>query len=71
MTHWIRRHAALADAALAAAVLAVSMPPVSTIAGRNRALSLILVIALICPLAWRRRAPFLVFLVIAGVALVQ
>jgi signal transduction histidine kinase len=68
---WVRRHPRLADAALAAAVLAVSVPPVSDISGRNRALSLALIIALVLPLAWRRRAPFGVFVLIAGLAVAQ
>lgn len=68
---WIRRHPLLADAALAAVVLALVVPPVSAIAGRNKVLSLALVIALVCPLAWRRKAPFLVFLLMTAAAAAQ
>jgi hypothetical protein len=66
---WIGRHPLLTDAALAAVLLAVSVPPVSTVAGRDQALSLVLIIALVVPLAWRRRAPFPVFALMAGLAL--
>jgi signal transduction histidine kinase len=68
---WIRRHPLLTDAALAAVVLAVSLPPVSDISGRDKGLSLALIIALVCPLAWRRRAPFPVFMLMTGLALAQ
>jgi signal transduction histidine kinase len=67
----IRRHPLLTDAALAAVLLVVSMPPVSTVAGHDQALSLVLIVALVTPLAWRRRAPFLVFAIMTGLALVQ
>jgi hypothetical protein len=67
----IRRHPLLTDAAIAVAVLAISVPPVSRISGRNHGLSLALAIALVCPLVWRRRAPYLVFLVMIVVALLQ
>jgi signal transduction histidine kinase len=52
-------------------VLALSVPPVSDIPGRNRGLSLALIIALVLPLVWRRRAPFGVFVLIAGIAVTQ
>jgi signal transduction histidine kinase len=68
---WIRRYPFIADTALALAVLAVSVPPVSAISGKNHGLSFTLVIALVCALAWRRRAPFTVFLAMSGLALVQ
>jgi signal transduction histidine kinase len=67
----IRRHPRLTDAALAAVVLVVSVPPVSAVAGRNQALSLALIVALVTPLVWRRKAPFLVFAIMTGLALVQ
>jgi signal transduction histidine kinase len=68
---WIRQHPFIADAALAVAVLWVSVPPVSAIAGRDHGLSLALIIALVCPLIWRRRAPFAVLLAMTGLALAQ
>jgi signal transduction histidine kinase len=68
---WIRRHRLLADAAVAALVLAASVPPLSALAGPHQGLSMALIIAMVCPLVWRRRAPFLVFVVMTGVALVQ
>jgi signal transduction histidine kinase len=67
----VRRHPLLTDAAAAAVVLAVSVPPVSAVAGRNQDLSLALLIAVVAPLVWRRRAPFLVFALMTGLALVQ
>jgi signal transduction histidine kinase len=67
----IRRHPVLTDAALAAVLLAVSVPPVSAVAGPNQALSVALIIALVVPLAWRRRAPFVVFALMIALALVQ
>ena len=71
LTAMIRRHPRLTDAALAAVVLVVSVPPVSAVAGRNQALSLALIVALVTPLVWRRKAPFLVFAIMTGLALVQ
>jgi signal transduction histidine kinase len=67
---WIRRHPVLTDAALAAAVLAVSVLLAGQ-TGRDQSLSVVLPVALVCPLAWRRRAPFAVFLVMTGVAVAQ
>ena len=67
----IRRHPMLTDAALAAVVLAVAVPPVSTVTGRDQVLSLALVVALVVPLVWRRRAPFAVFLLMTALALAQ
>jgi hypothetical protein len=67
----IRRHPLLTDAALTAVLLAASVPPVSAVAGPDQALSLALIIALVVPLAWRRRAPFGVFVFMIALALVQ
>jgi signal transduction histidine kinase len=67
----MRLHPRLADAALAAVLLALSVPPFTSLAGGNRALSLALVVATVSPLAWRRRAPSLVLVIIAGPALVE
>lgn len=66
-----RGHPLLPDAALAAVLLAVSVPPVSAVAGPDQALSLALIIALVVPLVWRRRAPFGVFALMTALALVQ
>ena len=71
LTAVIRRHPLLTDAALAAVLLVVSMPPVSAVAGHNQALSLALIVALVILLVWRRRAPFPVFAIMTALALVQ
>lgn len=71
MVAWIRRHPLIADAALALAMLWVSVPPVSAIAGRHHVLSLALVFVFVCPLIWRRRAPSVVFGAMAALVLVQ
>jgi len=68
---WIRRHPYVTDTALAAVVLAVLLPPVSAVPGKGQAVSIVLAVALVCPLIWRRRAPFPVFLLMAGLALAQ
>jgi signal transduction histidine kinase len=62
-----RGHPLLTDAALAAVVLALELlfQPVSG------ALPIALVVVLVVPLVWRRRAPLAVFLVMAVVTLVQ
>ena len=61
-----RRHPLVADTLLALVVLAISATT-----ARGRPESWLLTIALVAPLVWRRRAPFAVFLAIAGVAFVQ
>ena len=69
---WARRHPALTDAALAAAVLAMSLLLAGPAPDRHiNGLPVALAIALAGPLAWRRRAPFTVFLVMTGVAVAQ
>jgi signal transduction histidine kinase len=68
---WMRRHRLPADAALAAVVMALSVSPASAIPGRHKGESLALILAVVCPLVWRRRAPFLVFVIITVLALVQ
>ena len=57
----IRRHPLLADAALAAAVLALSVPSVLTPAGGIMALPLVLYVAQAVLLVFRRQEPFGVF----------
>lgn len=68
---WLGRHQTLTDGALAVFLIAAAMPPVSGLAGPNRALTTVLVIALAVPLIWRRRAPVAVFAVIFALALFQ
>jgi hypothetical protein len=67
----IHRYPLLTDAALAAAVLVLSVPPFARIAGPDPGLWLALVGAMAVALVWRRRAPFGVFALIGLVALVQ
>ena len=67
----MRRHPQVPDALLAAALVAVAVPPVSDIVGPNRVLAVTLIIALALPLVWRRRAPTAVFAVIFALALIQ
>lgn len=67
----MRRFPSLADGALAAVVLALSVPPMTELGGRNQWLSLLLIAAIVVPLGWRRRAPFSVCLLVAAIAVVQ
>jgi signal transduction histidine kinase len=67
----VRRHPLLADAALAAVLLVLSVPPFTGLNGTRPALALALTAAIVLPLAWRRRAPFLVLMIITAAALVQ
>jgi signal transduction histidine kinase len=68
---WVRRHPLLADAALVAVLLWQSGPRVTDVRSIGQAWSLALIPALLLPLVWRRRAPFLVFMIIAALAAVQ
>ena len=68
---WIRRHPVITDAALAAVLLAVSVWAAGNAPEGDKGLSVVLPVALVGPLAWRRRAPFAVFLVMTGVAVTQ
>jgi signal transduction histidine kinase len=68
---WLARHPMLSDAALAAALVAAEIPPVSGIVGRPRGLVVVMIIALAGPLIWRRRAPMVVLAVIFGLAMIQ
>jgi signal transduction histidine kinase len=68
---WIRRHPLLVDAALVAVLLWQSAPHVTGIRAGRQVLTLALVLGVVLPLVWRRRAPFLVFMIIAAMALVQ
>jgi len=68
---WARRHPLLCDAALAAALVASALPPISDIVGRDRAGAVTLIIAIAAPLIWRRRAPVAVFAIIFGLVLLQ
>ena len=68
---WLRRHPLVTDAMVAGGVLALSLPPITGPTGHHHALSLVLIVVMASVLVWRRRAPFIVFTVITGVALVQ
>jgi signal transduction histidine kinase len=70
-TAWLRRRPLAADVMVAAVVLALSVPPITGPTGHNHALSLALILVMVSVLVWRRHAPFSVFIVITGVALVQ
>ena len=65
------RHPRVADALLALAVFALAVPAVVHLDPRARAVAWALTAALVVPLAWRRRAPVVVFAVVAAAALVQ
>ena len=66
-----RRRPLVADGALAALVLVVSLPPFTSLPHSNKALAVALILATVCPLVWRRRAPFLVLVIMAGPAVGQ
>jgi signal transduction histidine kinase len=68
---WLRRYPLATDALVAGVVLALSLPPITGPTGHHHALSLVLILVMVSALVWRRRAPFIVFMVITGVALVQ
>jgi signal transduction histidine kinase len=68
---WARRHPLLVDAALVALLLLFSGPGLAAGRATDRPWTLILVVALLAPLVWRRRRPFVVFGLIAAVALIQ
>src|SRR5450432_2988072 len=62
---WVRRHPLVVDAALVAALLWLSGPHVARISSSSQLWALALAPALLLPLVWRRRAPFLVFMIIS------
>ena len=66
-----RRRPLVADAPLAALALLLSLPPFTSLPDNNKALALVLILATVCPLAWRRRAPFLVLLIMVVPAVGQ
>jgi len=66
-----RGHPLVTDAVLAAVVLALSLPPFTSVSGSDPALTLLLILAMVVPLVWRRRWPFAVLLVISVPAIVQ
>jgi signal transduction histidine kinase len=68
---WVRRHPLLVDAALVALLTAFSGPRLAAGHAAHQAWASVLAAALLIPLVWRRRAPFLVFMIIAAAALVQ
>jgi signal transduction histidine kinase len=64
-----RTHVRATDVALAFAVFAVAL--ISTAQAHRSVLAAVLTLLLALPLAWRRRAPIIVFLIIAAVAFAQ
>jgi signal transduction histidine kinase len=69
---WPRRHPRLVDAGLVAVLLLISLPELRYSGqATGQRWSPLLVVALLVPLVWRRRAPFAVFLIVAAVALIQ
>ncbi len=66
-----RGHPLLVDGALAALVLLLSLPPFTSLRSGHQALATVLIAATACPLAWRRRAPFAVLLVITVPGVLQ
>ena len=67
----LRRFPVLADTTLAVVVVALSLPPVTALQGSSHTLSLVLILAIVLPLAWRRRAPFAICLAITVLAAAQ
>jgi signal transduction histidine kinase len=67
---WARRHPRLVDAALVAALLWLSRPGLTVRTG-HQALALALIFATMIPLVWRRRAPFLVLMIIVVLIFIQ
>lgn len=66
-----RSHPTAADALLAAVILAISLGNAIAHHNGNEAPALVLQVALVTPLVWRRRAPVTVFTVICAVAFAQ
>jgi signal transduction histidine kinase len=71
LTGLARRYPLLVAAALATVLLVLSLPPLTRLRGSNHVLSSVLVAAVVIPLAWRRRAPVAVCLIVLVLALVQ
>jgi signal transduction histidine kinase len=68
---WIRKHPVLFEAPVAALLVEQAGPGIAGTQGARRAALTALALALVLPLLWRRRAPFLVFWVVFGAALGQ
>jgi signal transduction histidine kinase len=66
---WARRHPRLVDSTLVAVLLLLSFPNLLAGQRRHELVLVGLVLGLTLPLAWRRRAPFMIFLIVAAVAL--
>ncbi|HEU5419925.1 MAG TPA: histidine kinase [Streptosporangiaceae bacterium] len=66
---WARRHPQLVDSTLVAVLLLLAVPNLLASLGQHPLVTWALVLGLLLPLAWRRRAPFLVFLIVAVAAL--
>jgi signal transduction histidine kinase len=67
----LRQFPVIADALLVLVLLLVSHPRRGSIPGGPASWAWLLLFALVIPLIWRRRAPFVVFMIVAAVALVQ
>jgi signal transduction histidine kinase len=67
---WVRQHPRLVDAGLVAVLLLLSWQRIAGLRGSQLAWVLVIP-ALLLPLAWRRRSPFAVFGIIAVAAVVQ
>jgi signal transduction histidine kinase len=67
---WARRHPRLVDAALVAMLLSLSGPNLRVRSG-HEALTQVLIFATMIPLVWRRRAPFLVLMIIVALIFTQ
>jgi signal transduction histidine kinase len=68
---WIRKHHVLFEGPVAALLAEQAGPGITGAHGARRAALLALALALVLPLLWRRRAPFLVFWGVFGAALRQ
>ncbi len=67
----VRRFPLLADAVLGVVLLVLSLPPLTDLRGSNHLLSAVLVVVIVVPLAWRRRAPLVICLLVTVLAVVQ
>lgn len=68
---WIRKHPVLFEAPLAALLVEQAGPAIAVSQGAHRVALTALALAVVLPLLWRRRAPFLVFWLVFLAALGQ
>jgi signal transduction histidine kinase len=68
---WVQQHPVLADVVLVVVLLWLSGLMIRPLSGARHLWSLAMALAVMVPLAWRRRAPFLVFAIITVAAAVQ